>query len=533
MDFCLRRVAATLAVGLTALAAGCDTPPVSQGPQGGQGGTGGARPPTRDSSAPTPDAGNGSRDATPAATDGSAVDAKSPPPAPGSDASPPSPPTVPPPPSPDQIALTALGANGTVGLDWTRDSAATGYRIYWSTTPNVNPATAQKLDSAEPSFVHRGLTNGTRYHYKVAVVTAAGEAKLSNEVMATPGGEWVLEVLGSGDFDDIETGARVPRLPIERRVQVLLLAEGYLAGELPVFHDHAGHNLATPTNDVDRWIKEVFDLEPYSKLREGFVIWYLPRASATHIDGMQSAFAMPAPALWTTLDGAGPDAFAFPPTAATRNVVASFLLFDPARGRAGVSGRTTSCPNPADRNLTVPCAFGIGHAHEFTHAFSSVSDEYLEDMNTRTGPGNPWSNVSGSNRCAEVPWAHLLPGAGINTGPAELVGAFGRPERGYHSELKCQMNGTHENGSYWCAAGDSLTLRVNRFCNFCRELTVFRLLFRTGILTGTNQQAFSTWASRYRQPFFRRFGFSVPMPVPQTLRCPTQMDRAVYEACVP
>ena len=40
---------------------------------------------------------------------------------------------------------------------------------------------------------------------------------LSNEAMATPGGEWALEVLGSGDFDDIETGARVPRLPIERR----------------------------------------------------------------------------------------------------------------------------------------------------------------------------------------------------------------------------------------------------------------------------------------------------------------------------
>ena len=113
------------------------------------------------------------------------------------------------------------------------------------------------------------------------------------------------------------------------------------------------------------------------------------------------------------------------------------------------------------------------------------------------------------------------------------MGAFGRPERGYHSELKCQMNGTHENGTYWCAPGDSLTLRAGRFCNFCRELTAFRLLFRTGVLTGTTQQAFAAWAARYRQPFFRRFGFSAPTPVPQTVRCPGQMDRPVYEACVP
>ena len=145
---------------------------------------------------------------------------------------------------------------------------------------------------------------------------------------------------------------------------------------------------------------------------------------------MQSAFAQPAPALWATLDGAGPDAFAYPPAASSRNFVASFLLFDPARGRAGVSGHTTSCPNPADRNLTMRCAFGIGHAHEFTHAFSDVRDEYLEDNNTRTGAGNAWSNVSGTNRCDEVPWAHLLLGRGINTGPPNWWARSGGPSAG-------------------------------------------------------------------------------------------------------
>jgi hypothetical protein len=441
------------------------------------------------------------------------------------------PPVPPLPPPPGAIVLTAISGNGSVGLDWTRDSSAKSYRIYWANTPGVTPQTGQRLESTEPAFVHRGLTNGMKYYYVVTVVTDAGEVKVSPEAQGAPGGEWVLEELGAGDFTDVLTGARVPRVPIDKRVQILLLPEGYLADELRVFHD-ATHNLTSPANDVDRWIKEVFDLDPYLKFREAFVIWYLPRASATHIDGGMSAFASPAAALWTALDNAGSDAFLFPPTAASKNFVSSFLLFDPARGRAGVSGHTTSCPNPADRNLTLGCAFGIGHAHEFTHAFTDVRDEYMEDGNMRTAVGAATSNVNGTNKCDELPWAHLLFGRGINDKADNLVGAFGRPGLGYHSELKCQMNGTHDNGKYWCTAGD-LTLRVSRFCNFCRELTAFRVFYRTGLIPGTATQAFTTWKAMYRQSFFTRFGFSVPAPVPQTLRCSNEADKPVFEACVP
>ena len=154
------------------------------------------------------------------------------PPAPGAPPSqPPAPPAPPLPPPPAAIQLTALGANGTVGLDWTRDSSARSYRIYWSNTPGVTPATGQRLESNEPALVHRGLTNGTKYYYLVAVVSGeGGEGKLSNEVEATPGGEWALEHLGAGDFDDVVTGARVARLPIGKRLHILLFPEGYLAG---------------------------------------------------------------------------------------------------------------------------------------------------------------------------------------------------------------------------------------------------------------------------------------------------------------
>ena len=175
------------------------------------------------------------------------------------------------------------------------------------------------------------------------------------------------------------------------------------------------------------------------------------------------------------------------------------------------------------------CSFGIGHAHEFTHAFSEVRDEYLEDDNNLPSL-QAWSNVAPTNQCSEVPWSHLLAGNGINT-TEELVGAFGRPERGYHSELLCQMNGTHDNGVYWCS-GEDLTLRPNRLCNFCRELTAYRIFYRTGLLPGMNSEGFVDWASDYRQPFFSRFGFVVPEQVPQAVECDAG-DKTVYEACVP
>jgi len=138
-----------------------------------------------------------------------------------------------------------------------------------------------------------------------------------------------------------------------------------------------------------------------------------------------------------------------------------------------------------------------------------------------------------SNRCSDLPWAHLLEGAGINTMP-NIVGAFGRPQQGYHSELKCLMNGTHDNGQFYCAAAGapSLTLRVQRMCNFCREMTAFHVFERTGVIA--QQNAFATWKTTYRPRFYLHFPFRAPTPVPQTLTCaPGGAATAVYEACLP
>ena len=442
--------------------------------------------------------------------------------------------------------LTVVAANATVGLDWPRVADAAKYRVYFANAPGLSKG-SQVLESIEPAMVHRGLVNGSTYYYAVAAVTAAGEGPLSREASATPGGEWVLEELGAGDFDDVTTGRRVSRLAVKDRIHILLFAEGYLESELGKLHDLTTHG-GTRANDVDRWVDEVFKIEPYALFRGAFVVWFLPRASAAHLgqgatafgvkvgSGGVSAVTAAAAPLFSALDAAGTDAFAFPPGSPVVNHVAAFLLYDPARGRASWSGLSTTLQNPADRNQRIPAAFGVGHAHEFTHAFAGLRDEYLETSNS-VRPASETANTSPTNTCGTLPWAHLLAGAGIHGTPG-LVGAFGTAALGYHPELKCLMNGTHDNGQFFCAANASgsypnLTLRVDdRMCNFCREITTYRVFDRTRVLSGS--AGFASWKSEYRAPFYQRFGFKVPATVPQTLRCPEDSAaRAVFHDCVP
>jgi hypothetical protein len=430
--------------------------------------------------------------------------------------------------------VDVVAANGSVGLDWPRVPQASGYRVYWSTVPGVEPARAAHLDSREPASVHRGLRNGTGYHYVVTAIVDGHEGPPSPEVSATPGGAWVLEELGAGDFDDVLTGARVPRVPLKDRIHVHLFADGYRAEDLPTLHDENSH--ARRANDVDRWVDEIFAIEPYRRFRAAFVVWYLPRPSAHHLGEGQTAFKVGVvdDGVERVQSSAGPLFAAlndsrFPLTPQAANHVAAILLYDPQAGRAGFSGLSLTLANPADLAQSLPCAFGIDHAHEFTHAFASLRDEYLEDRN-RSPALRETCNIAPRNRCDELPWAHLLAGRGINSTPS-LVGAFGSPQHGFHPELLCLMNGMHDNGQYYCASGAGgaprLGMRVNRLCNFCREIATFRIFERSGLLP---ENAFTRWKASYRAAFYQRFGFETP-PSPQAVRCPQQAPRAVFQGC--
>ena len=88
------------------------------------------------------------------------------------------------------------------------------------------------------------------------------------------------------------------------------------------------------------------------------------------------------------------------------------------------------------------------------------------------------------------------------------------------------MNGSQHNADYFGGTGD---LRSDdRLCNFCREMTAYRVLERTSVLPDT-LSAFDVWERELRMPFFRRFGFAVPDRIPQQ----NDAGEAVYQRCEP
>ena len=91
-------------------------------------------------------------------------------------------PTAPAPPT----GLNAVPGNGSVGLSWAASAGATSYSVYRGTSPGGQGSTAIGTATGT-SFTDTGLTNGTRYYYKVRAANAAGSSGLSAEVSAVPG----------------------------------------------------------------------------------------------------------------------------------------------------------------------------------------------------------------------------------------------------------------------------------------------------------------------------------------------------------
>lgn len=94
-------------------------------------------------------------------------------------------PVLPPPPG-GPASLTATPLVSKVELSWAAVQGATSYRIFRSTTSNGQDLASPIASTSGTTYGNGGLTNGTRYFYKVAAVGIGGQGPASNEASATP-----------------------------------------------------------------------------------------------------------------------------------------------------------------------------------------------------------------------------------------------------------------------------------------------------------------------------------------------------------
>ncbi|MCU0300145.1 MAG: M64 family metallopeptidase [Candidatus Nanopelagicales bacterium] len=237
-----------------------------------------------------------------------------------------------------------------------------------------------------------------------------------------------------------------------------------------------------------------------------------------------------------------------------RNLVVALLVHtDSDPTPSGRHFRIAREPDPdpdrgADPTRLVVAAGGSSALHEFSHAFGLLTDEYIKDRGKRSNRVNPTrpsvftlTNVSYSDRYAEVPWLHLSPwgrDARQSGGdePSPVVGWLwvgGSSQLGvWHSEYRCLMNGGGDNFAFTQDEGsdptagpdgvyeeddDGAWLREHRFCLWCQEVVTLRVLERTGQLDsaadptdflGKGEYWYSRWTSELRDHYWRLFDVS-------------------------
>jgi hypothetical protein len=194
----------------------------------------------------------------------------------------------------------------------------------------------------------------------------------------------------------------------------------------------------------------------------------------------------------------------------------------------------------------VNIAFGANALHELGHAFAYLEDEYINGRGTVADRKNPvtpslftMSNLSFSARIDQVPWLHLSPWGRVarwaaGSEPSPVVGwAWRGGEHDlsvWHSEYNCLMNGSHDNyrftsvasadptanadGSYTDENGANLRAST-RYCLWCQEIVVARILEKTGQLVRPGDPAdineagrayHERWESTWRERYWQFFG---------------------------
>ncbi|MBN1523071.1 MAG: hypothetical protein JW904_01205 [Spirochaetales bacterium] len=337
---------------------------------------------------------------------------------------------------------------------------------------------------------------------------------------------------GDGSIYDIKTGGQIT-IPEQKLLNILILPEGYTQEDL----DNKKFD-----RDVETWMNETSVVEPFLSFKNAFVVWQYNTASKEHVvkggGKKQTAFGI-------TVDASGELVLEFdeaarkvweigrktnilrddfyPPGGITgylnMNLIVVILTYDPQLDRSGYSGCSRRLANPQNNKQLLSTAISHNRPHEFLHAFARLGDEYLAEnpgndliANAQSETSRFLYNVVKDPDYRTVPWRHLFAGGEINKDVGGVVGIYGNAINGYHSEAKCLMNGTKDNAQVYGGNGN---LRVtNRLCNWCREITVFRLYERLHVFKDPST-AFAIWIKDYRLKFYRKFGFMVPEVIPQ------------------
>nr|HMR07411.1 M64 family metallopeptidase [Polyangiaceae bacterium] len=370
---------------------------------------------------------------------------------------------------------------------------------------------------------------------------------------------------GSGMIDTPKDHPSTTPVPIASpasclggKIDIVIMPEGYKADELVRFEQ-----------DAALWLKEFLSLSPYKEYREAFNVWTVRLPSKEHVavGGSDTAFGMA-----LTSNGSGvafptaPDlvdmgkaffqGLSYVPVnrqhkqgSVLQQVVGVVLvlkptcsnLSDPTKACDGFSGWTRTPQDPSDSTVAVKVAVAQNRMHELGHALSQLKDEYRDDqfddgcLNASKYAGyNPTNysisnigNYSYSNQASDLPWAHLLDGAGIQSTPG-LIGAYqgsyGCWEGAWRPEYRCLMNGTHGNSDS-CNPGGGVSLRQGDFCNWCRELAVLRIFDALGMLD--TKDPLKDWSDSYRSNYWKQYPVTLPnagMPIVDSCKAPKPFE---------
>ena len=291
---------------------------------------------------------------------------------------------------------------------------------------------------------------------------------------------------------DLQRPDRQIPIPLERRVDVLILGDGYLPAEQTQFEQ-----------DIQKWYDRFVSLTPFRELRGAFRVRGLWKPSQERATAEQKSWFRAAvdtgkvvnatssqtvAAVFGALDEVEINRATLDHRLSHAYVV-MLIKDERMRNPSGVSRRLIT----SDKRLQVAVAFGADSHHEFGHAYGGLRDEYINQPGKMAPPQDhrppslfTISNLGYTRSAEQLPWSHLSPGSPLNPDRTSLIGRLwmgGGPEEGvWHSEARCLMNGTHENWNLQKTRRGAGLRDPKRFCFWCEEIVMARTWQRTGQL---------------------------------------------------